>query len=321
MTNSPQIVFMGTPDFAVPTLQALQETFGISHVVTVPDAVRARGKKILPSAVKKAALEMGITSIFQPESLRSPDFLEQIQSIKPDIICVVAFRILPAAVYESARLGSFNIHGSLLPKYRGAAPIQWAIINGEKESGVTSFLLERKVDTGNIIGIRQLSIPDGSTAGDLHDALMPLSAELAVETCKTLLDGSTTPIPQNDTEATKAPKLFRETASIPWNKSATDVRNFIHGYSPVPTAWTTFTQDGKEQILKIYRAEIAQEAGQTVPNDVGAWTITDTSFEVQCKIGTLRLLEVQLPNKRKVPIRDFCNGWRGEKCGVFIFSD
>jgi methionyl-tRNA formyltransferase len=307
------IVFMGTPDFAVASLRAIHEKFPVSAVVTVPDKPKGRGLEVQASAVKKAALELGITTILQPESLKDASFQEALQALKPDIIAVVAFRILPREVYTSARLGAFNIHGSLLPKYRGAAPINWAIMNGETESGVTSFLLADSVDTGAMLGRRTTSIPDGMTAGELHDVLMPLGAELALETCQMLASGNITPLPQNDGEATKAPKIFRETCRIDWNKPAREVRNQIHGLSPYPGAWTTMP-DGK--ILKIMRCRAS--GGVSIQElAAGEYHVVGEEWLVGCANGTVRLVEIQPEGKRVMAVSDFLRGFRGESHSAF----
>jgi methionyl-tRNA formyltransferase len=305
------IVFMGTPDFAVASLRAIHERFPITAVVTVPDKPKGRGLTVQPSAVKQAALELGIATILQPESLKEPDFIASLTNLRPDIIAVVAFRILPREVYTAARLGAFNIHGSLLPKYRGAAPINWAIVSGDEVSGVTSFLLADSVDTGAMLGTRTVAIPDGMTAGELHDALMPLGAELAVETCSMLASGKITPMPQNDAAATKAPKIFRETSRIDWSKPAKPLRNFIHGMSPHPGAWTLMP-DGKT--LKIMRC-IWQE---TSALQAGEFSIHGAEWRVGCGVGEIHITELQPEGKRVMPASEYLRGYRGEQHGFFV---
>ncbi len=308
---------MGTPDFAVASLRAIYAQFPVAAVVTVPDKPKGRGLEVQPSAMKQAALELGIATILQPESLRDPDFIKALSDIAPDIIAVVAFRILPREVYTLARLGAFNIHGSLLPKYRGAAPINWAIVSGDAVSGVTSFLLAESVDTGAMLGTRTIAIPDGMTAGELHDALMPLGAELAVETCSMLASGTITPLLQNDTEATKAPKIFRETCRIDWSKAATPLRNFIHGMSPHPGAWTRMP-DGKT--MKILRCAIipAEKHGFTPPLEQGAFRIQQGEWFVGCgNAGVLQLTSIQAEGKRVMDVHEYLRGYRGESVGKF----
>ena len=303
-----KIVFMGTPDFAVPALQALHEAVGVAAVVTVPDKPQGRGLKVVPSAVKQAAIDLGITNIQQPAKLKDPDFLQWLTDLNPDIICVIAFRILPRDVYQAARLGSFNVHASLLPKFRGAAPINHAIINGETVTGVTSFLLNDVVDTGTILQQITFNIPDGMTAGELYDALKPLAADCAVHTTRSLIDGTAIPQPQDDALASPAPKVFRETSVINWNLPAADVRNFIHGHSPVPGAWTIWNGDP----LKIFRARLSDHACKS-----GMFRIVDGSFIAGCADGALEIEELQLPGKRRMVVSDVVRGYRGPQEGPF----
>lgn len=312
------IVFMGTPDFAVASLHAIHKHFPVRAVVTVPDKAKGRGLVVQPSAVKKAALELGITTIFQPDSLKDTTFQEALSALQPDIIAVVAFRILPREVYTLARLGSFNIHGSLLPKHRGAAPINWAIINGDTESGVTSFLLADSVDTGAMLGKRTITIPDGMTAGELHDVLMPLSAELAVETCRMLISENITPLPQDEQEATRAPKIFRETCHIDWQKSAREVRNHILGLSPHPGAWTLM-QDGKTlKIMRCALAEANSESNFVRSLKQGEYCIEKEQWFVGCANGSrVQILEIQPEGKRVMSVSEFLRGFRGHHEGIF----
>jgi len=303
----PNIVFMGTPAFAVPALQALHAAYGVRAVVTIPDRSKGRGLTLQPSDVKIAAQELGIGTILQPATLKDPAFQAELAALQPDILCVIAFRILPRSVYTMAKLGAFNVHASLLPKYRGAAPIHHAIINGETESGVTSFLLNDVVDTGTILQQRRIGITDGMTTGELYQAMMPLAAECAVETCASLLDGTATPMPQNDALATPAPKVFRETSVIDWTQNRSSVRNFIHGLSPTPAAWTTWNNEP----LKIYRASLASQACPP-----GSWRIDGEQLLAGCADGALSLDEVQLPGKRRMMTRDIVRGYRGQRSGT-----
>jgi len=302
------IIFMGTPEFAVPALEALHHQHGVSTVVTVPDRQKGRGLHLQPSAVKTAAMGLGITDILQPTSLRDESFVGQIRQRTPDIICVIAFRILPRSVYSLAQNGAFNVHASLLPKYRGAAPINHAILNGESVTGVTSFLLNDVVDTGTVIEQRMLPIADDMTAGELYEALMPLAADCAVSTVDKLISGQCSPLAQNDREATPAPKIFRETAVVDWTRSREHVRNLIRAYSPAPTAWTVWN----EQVLKIYRASRSNE-----PVPAGQWNIIGQTLVAGCADGALSLDEVQLPGKRRMPIADIVRGYRGLPSGTF----
>jgi len=307
-TNKPSIVFMGTPEFALPALKAVHSEFGISAVVTVPDKPKGRGLKLIPSPVKEKALEFGLP-VLQPESLSDTLFIEELKSYKPDIILVIAFRILPKEVYSLANLASFNIHASLLPKYRGAAPINWAIINGEKETGLTSFILEDKVDTGNILLQRKIQIPRNATAGDLHDLFMQVSAILAIETCNLLINGNYDLQQQDSSLASSAPKLFREKCKINWNENAENVKNYIHGTSPVPGAWSIL--DGKT--LKIFRVDFAGNSfGQP-----GEYLIENSELKVNCLQGALTIKELQCEGKKPMPIYDFILGFRAETRGHF----
>lgn len=307
-SSHPAIVFMGTPDFAVPALTALHQTYGVAAVVTVPDKHVGRGLTLRSSAVKAEAERLGIAPILQPVSLKDPEFAEQIRLLQPDILCVIAFRILPKSVYSLARLGAFNVHASLLPKYRGAAPINHALIQGENVTGVTSFLLTDVVDAGTIIQQKELAIPDGTTAGELYQQLQPLAALCAVETAAMLANGSATPLQQDEQCITLAPKVFRETSVIYWNQTATTVRNMIHGLSPTPCAWTVWNN----QVLKVYRASFASAH---VP--AGEWLIRGLEFYAGCANGSLLLTEVQLPGKKRMPVAELLRGYRGADHGRF----
>jgi methionyl-tRNA formyltransferase len=303
------IIFMGTPDFAVPTLIALHKEFGVCAVVTVPDKPQGRGLQLQASAVKRAAIELGITTILQPNSLKDEQFQQELYALEPDIMCVVAFRILPAQVYSMARKGAFNIHGSLLPKYRGAAPINWAIIRGEEQTGVTSFLLADKVDTGTMIDRRVVPITDTMTAGELHDALMPRAAELAVQTTHLLLGGTIYPEEQNDAQATTAPKIFRAMCVIDWTQSAIAIRNFIHGLSPSPGAWTLL--DGKP--CKILRAVVDTQHRHIAPGEYHRY---DMALHIGCSTGSLCIVTIQPEGKKVMAVEDFLRGWRSAERGM-----
>ncbi|PKL78633.1 MAG: methionyl-tRNA formyltransferase [Ignavibacteriae bacterium HGW-Ignavibacteriae-4] len=305
--SRPRIVFMGTPEFSVPTLKALHEHFEIPAVVTVPDKPKGRGQKMMPSPVKAAAEELGLR-VLQPVSLKDEDFINELKEIDADIFCIVAFRILPTAVFTLPKIASFNVHTSLLPKFRGAAPINWAIIKGEKKSGVTSFILDENIDTGNIVGTREVAIGESMTAGELHDELMPLAAELAVETCKQLLSGEYQRLTQDDSLATPAPKIFREDCKIDFNLGAEDLKNFINGMSPIPGAWTEL--DGKK--VKLLKSEISSEI-HTKPKN---YLIKNDNFLLQTSSGTVKVLVIQPEGKKVMQIRDFLAGYRGNKEGI-----
>jgi methionyl-tRNA formyltransferase len=304
---TPRVVFMGTAEFAVPAMQALHHQFGLLAVVTLPDAPRGRGQVCTPTPVGAAAEALGIPTILKPTSLRDPDFVAAIAALQPDVICVIAFRILPRSVYALAGLGTFNVHASLLPRHRGAAPINHAILAGDTRTGVTSFLLNDVVDTGTILLQRGIDIPDGMTAGELYEALMPMAAECAVATTRGLINGSLVPMPQDDSLATPAPKVFREQCRIRWNQPRSVVRNFIHGMSPTPCAWSVFHGD----TIKVYRAAFAD-----APLSAGQVQITDDAWVVGCMDGSLALTEIQLPNKKRLPVGDVLRGYRGARKGV-----
>lgn len=297
---------MGTPEFAVPALEMLHEKYSLRAVVTVPDKPKGRGLKLLPSDVKSKALELGIP-VLQPESLRDPEFAAQIAALEPDIIVVIAFRILPASVYNLAKIATFNIHGSLLPKFRGAAPINWAVINGERETGLTAFKLAEKVDTGSIIDTVRTEITPQKTFGDLYYELKEMSASLALRTCEKLLSGDFELCAQDDSLASPAPKLFPEDCRIDWNRPNDAVRNLVHGTSPVPGARCVW--NGK--LLKIYRAECSNiEFGAP-----GEFQIGEKGFLVRCAFGSLKLLEIQPEGKKTMPAMDYLRGYRGETNG------
>jgi len=300
------IIFMGTPDFAVPSLEALHHTFGVKAVVTNPDKPQGRGLKLIPTPVKSSALDLGIP-LLQPESLKSEEFAQQIKELSPDIICVIAFKILPKSVYSLAKLGTFNVHGSLLPRYRGAAPIQWSIINGDKETGVTTFLLNDTVDTGNILLQKKCPISETMTFGDLYSEMMPLAADIAVTTCELLISGDVHSISQDNSLATPAPKIFREQCLIDWSNPVFKVKNFIHGVSPIPAAWTYFNKSK----LKIYRCKTSE-----LQLPVGTYQIRNNSFFIGCSDGSCEILELQPEGKPKMSVRDFINGYRGEMNGL-----
>lgn len=306
MAGKTKIIFMGTPQFAVPALRAVNGKYGLAACVTTPDKPKGRGRKLQPPAVKTAALELSIP-VLQPQSLKAPEFESQIKAINPDIIVVIAFRILPEEIYTKAKIAAFNIHGSLLPKYRGAAPINWAIINGETKTGLTSFILQRKVDTGNMLLKKQINIDDSTTAGDLHDALMPVASDLSIETIELLLKGDYAALPQNDEEATPAPKLFTGGCKIDWARPAGKLLRFIHGTSPLPGAWTI--RDGK--ILKIFRVKTAGEIGI----EPGCFIIGNGRMYVGCGTGALELLEIQLQGKKAMKVPDYLRGYRGGNSG------
>ena len=305
---------MGTPEFAVPTLLQLNEKYNVKAVVTVPDKPKGRGLKLLPSAVKTAALDLGLP-VLQPTSLKDEQFVSAIEAIAPDIIVVIAFRILPEAVYSLAKIASFNIHGSLLPRYRGPAPINHAILNGDKETGLTSFVLRKSVDTGDILLQAKCPIADSDTFGDLYDKMKMLAPDLALQTVDLLNEGGYSVLTQDETLATSAPKIFSENCRIDWNKSAEEVKNLINGVSPTPGAWSML-DTSRIKILRAEAEKSATDAG-TGGNVAGSFRTDNSGFFVNCGSGRISIKELQFPGKKAQTIKVFLNGWRGDKSGKF----
>ena len=306
-----RIVFMGTPEFAVASLDALvQSGFNVVGVVTAPDKPAGRGMKLQQSAVKKYAEEKGLT-VLQPEKLRKPDFLTELKNLQADLQVVVAFRMLPEVVWNMPTSGTINVHASLLPQYRGAAPINWAIINGEKESGVTTFKLKHEIDTGGILLQEKVAIWEQDTAGTLHDKLKESGAHLLVKTVQGLADGTITEKPQetlftDNTLLKHAPKIFTETCKIDWSKSVEEVYNLIRGLSPYPAAYTKLG----EKTLKIFWAE-KEKTPTTV--QAGEWeTDKKTYLKYAGADGYLLLKDVQLEGKKRLTIEEFLRGYRFE---------
>jgi methionyl-tRNA formyltransferase len=300
------IVFMGTPEFAVPGLELLLENgYTVSAVVTAPDKPRGRGQQVSFTAVKECALRHSLP-VLQPESLKDPVFIASLSALNADLFIVVAFRILPKEVYTLPALGSFNLHASLLPKYRGAAPINWALINGETESGVTTFFLQEKVDTGNIILQRSIPLTPEMNAGELHDALSLLGARTVLETVRLIEQGKAVPQPQTDALATPAPKIFKETCRITWDRPAGQLHNFIRGLSPYPAAWTM--HNGR--MLKIFATSSSDDGYGTGGLAPGSILSSDTAVSVVTGNGVLRILEVQLEGKKRMGTEEFLRGYR-----------
>lgn len=296
---------MGTPDFAVASLDALvQANFDVVAVVTAPDKPAGRGQKLNESAVKKYAVEKGIP-VLQPEKLKNPEFIEELRSYQADLQVVVAFRMLPEIVWNMPAKGTINLHGSLLPQYRGAAPINHAIINGEKESGVTTFFLKQEIDTGDIILSDSVPIADDETAGELHDKLMVVGANLLVKTLLAIEANNIIeqPQPQNG-DLKHAPKIFKEDCKIDWNNQAQTIHNLIRGLSPYPTAFTLLN----EKNLKVFKAEIEDKE----PGIVAGGFLTDgkTYLKFAAKDGFIKLLDIQYEGKKRMLIEDFLRGMR-----------
>jgi methionyl-tRNA formyltransferase len=300
-----KIVFMGTPDFAVASLDALvQANFDVVAVVTAPDKPAGRGQKLNESAVKKYAVEKGIP-VLQPEKLKNSEFIEELKSYQADLQVVVAFRMLPVVVWSMPAKGTINLHGSLLPQYRGAAPINHAIINGEKESGVTTFFLKEQIDTGDIILSDSVPIADDETAGELHDKLMVIGAALLVKTLHAIEAGKIREQPQPQSDDLKhAPKIFKEDCKIDWNDSAQAIHNLIRGLSPYPTAFTLLN----DKNLKVFKAEIEDKEPGIAAGDF----LTDgkTYLKFAAKDGFIKLLDIQYEGKKRMLIEDFLRGMR-----------
>lgn len=301
-----KVIFFGTPDFAKASLEAVfNSVHSVVGVVTMPDKPQGRGQKMHESPVKEFAIEHDLP-VFQPEKLRNPEFLSSIRSLNADIFVVVAFRMMPKVLFSMPLLGTFNLHGSLLPDYRGASPINYAIINGEKRSGVTSFFINEKIDEGNILLQKQIEISENDNAGDLHDKLMVLGAATVVETLDQLAVGSLREHPQPVVALPKlAPKIFKEDLEIQWNQHSLKVYNFIRGMSPYPGAFTKINIAGKPKTFKIFKGHF--EIGSSV-GDPGVLERTKTSLSITTGDGTYFPDFVQLEGKRKMSVRDFLNG-------------
>jgi methionyl-tRNA formyltransferase len=325
-----RIVFMGTPEFAVESLKALVENgYNVVGVITAPDKPAGRGLKVFEPAVKQyarlrngQAVEAGLI-VLQPEKLKNPDFLAQLESLKPDLQIVVAFRMLPEAVWTMPPLGTFNLHASLLPQYRGAAPLNWAIINGETWTGLTTFLLTREIDTGNIILQEKEPIGSGDTVGDLHDRLMVKGAAMVMKTVDLLASGHFQPVSQDTlvsdhSDLKPAPKLSRETIRIDWNKPADRIRNLIRGLSPYPAAWTTLrnTSNGLETELKVFYAETEIIFHGNIPG-----TITSDGrkyLKIACPDGWIKITDLQLAGKKRMKIEEFLRGFQHLESYIII---
>jgi len=305
-----KLIFMGTPEFAVPSLNKLYEAgYDIVAVVTAPDKPAGRGMKLTQSAVKKYALGKNLP-ILQPEKLKDPAFIEQVRALNADVQVVVAFRMLPEIVWNMPPLGTINLHASLLPQYRGAEPINWAIINGEKETGVTTFKLQQEIDTGNILLQQKIPITQTETAGTLHDKMMESGAELLLETLNRLEKGTLKEMPQPSTfnhqpsTLQTAPKIFPETCQMNWDQPTDQIYNFIRGLSPYPTAFTFL--DGKK--LKVFLVE--KEKTNTIEEPGKMSTDHKTILKFATTDGFIFLKEIQLEGKKKMGVEDFLRGWR-----------
>lgn len=310
MSRTLRIVFMGTPDFAIPSLEGLwQSKHEVVGVVTAPDKPAGRGRKLKSSPVKDYAQKRGLP-ILQPGNLKSPEFLETLQALEPDLQVVVAFRKLPGEVWSFPPFGTFNLHASLLPDYRGAAPINWAIINGEKETGVSTFFLQEGIDTGALIHQEKVSIGPDETAGELHDRLMEAGKELVVKSANAIAEGNAPKRPQvASQEIKKAPKIHSEDCKINWEWSIDYLHNFIRGLSPFPGAWTIM--GGKH--LKLLRAKKERGAHDQTPGTIS--TDQKNYLKVAAPGGYLNLFELKLEGKKAMTVKDFLNGINVENGG------
>ncbi len=309
-----RIVFMGTPEFAVETLQALVENeYNVVAVVTQPDKPVGRHQtEMQPSQVKQYAVAHGLP-VLQPEKMKDPAFVEQLRSYRANLQVVVAFRMLPEVVWAMPEYGTFNVHAALLPQYRGAAPINWAVINGETETGVTTFFLDHDIDTGRIIMKKPFAIPDDADVEYVYDGLMHLGAELCLETLAAIIaaDGHPETVAQDNVldglPIKSAPKIFKETCEIDWTKSAKQVYDFVRGLSPVPGAWTTLVAaDGKETVLKVWKTRKTGKQGR----GAGTISIEGKSLCISAQDELLEIVELQLAGKKRMLARDFLNGMK-----------
>lgn len=303
-----RIVFMGTPDFAVHMLRGLIEHgYNVVGIVTSPDRPAGRGQKIKQSAVKNYAEEQGL-NILQPTNLKSPDFIAQLSALDANLQVVVAFRMLPKVVWEMPTLGTFNLHASLLPQYRGAAPINWAIINGENETGLTTFYIDDKIDTGAIIMQSKVSILDYDTAGSLHDKLMAKGQELILKTIKQIEFGSaTTSIQIDEKELKTAHKLHKNNCKIDWSKSGLDIQNLVRGLNPYPGAWALLKNGSDKLNVKIYEVKYEKNPH---PNNIGTVIINKTSILICVENGYIHLTNFKFPGKKQMDVKAFLNGFK-----------
>ena len=322
-----RIVFMGTPEFAVETLKALVDNdYNVVAVVTQPDRpVGRHGSVLQPSAVKTFALEHQLP-VLQPEKMKDPAFLELLRSYEANLQVVVAFRMLPEVVWAMPEYGTFNVHAALLPQYRGAAPINWAIINGEQQTGVTTFFLDHDIDTGRIILQKPFDIPDDADVEYVYDGLMHLGADICLETIDAIIaaNGHPESVAQDDCLRTAdnaqqktAPKIFKETCEINWQQPARSIYNFVRGLSPVPAAWTTLCDsNGKEQMLKIYKTALSEKRMDVAP---GTIVVDGRSLYIAALDGwLLQIVELQLAGKKRMAARDFLNG--NKNLGSYIIK-
>lgn len=307
-----KVAFMGTPEFAVASLDAIfSQDIPIAGIITAPDKPAGRGKKVQYSAIKKYAEENNIGPILQPTNLKDQIFIEELKKLNADLFVVVAFRMLPEEVWSMPRLGTINLHASLLPQYRGAAPINWAIIKGEIKTGVTTFFIEKDIDTGKIIMQESTEISPDDNAGTLHDKLKIIGAEVLVKTIETIAAGVYVSTPQQNLASRDklraAPKIFKQDCKIDWSQSTRKVLNFIRGLSPYPAAWTEIKGKGTEPVLlKIFEAEPINTPDSLTP---GIVTFQDNSFMISCSNGHIKIKSLQQAGKKRMDISDFLRGF------------
>lgn len=303
MKQNLRIIFMGTPEFAVPSLQILVENgYSVLAVVTAPDKPKGRGQKVIASPVKEYALTRNIP-VLQPTNLKSAEFQSALKSYGANLQIVVAFRMLPETVWNMPEIGTFNLHASLLPKYRGAAPINWAIINGESETGVTTFFLQHEIDTGNILFQEKETITPADSAGTLYERLMQKGARLVLKTVQAIETGTYQPSPQADTEATHAPKIFKETCQIDWRQPGKSIQDFVRGLSPYPAAWMELNG----QHCKVFEVSLRGTSGA---GKATGEVVSDNKTFIAVKAGDelVYLEELQLQGKKRMPVADFLRG-------------
>ena len=313
-----KIVFFGTPDFAVESLKRLVEGgYNVVGVVTMPDKPAGRGHHLLQSDVKKYAVENGL-HLMQPVKLKDEEFVNELRSLNADLFIVIAFRMLPEVVWTMPPLGTFNLHASLLPKYRGAAPINWAVMNGETETGVTTFFLKHEIDTGDVIQQKSLPIGRKDNVETIHDGLMMMGAGMVIETVDAIIAGTVKPIPQSEMltvgeKPTPAPKIFKDTCRIDWNWCAENVYNHVRGLSPYPAAWTEIVDAaGKVYAVKIFETgEPEAPSANLVPGNL---TTDGKRLWVACADAKIEILSLQMAGKRRMPTADFLRGFNIEGC-------
>lgn len=312
--NNLRIVFLGTPDFAVESLKSIVENgYNVVGVVTMPDKPAGRGKKIAQSPVKEYALSKGL-HLMQPQNLKNPEFVEELRSLQADLFVVIAFRMLPEIVWQMPPLGTFNLHASLLPNYRGAAPINRAIMNGDVKTGVTTFFLKHEIDTGDIIDQVAIEIGPDENVGSVHDRLMYLGAELTLKTIKSISEGTLTATPQHMLAGSEnplpAPKIFKDDCRIDWNSPANTIHNHVRGLSPYPGAWTTLGDENPQTQLKIFATK---RTGRTTTLQPGTLEHDRKHLFVACGDGSmLEIMELQLQGKKRMSADDFMRGLKSQ---------